>query len=147
MDKVNLRLIHSKQQGVYFSYCPHPVTIDKSKDWGEGNKQCFPKGVFFKHDENDANVVTHGVQPNEEGTAPVGWIKDYLGTFEKKPILIGETLQPGQTKEINTLDGLINYEVKVTSVMCYNRNEDGSADMNDVYVQSLENLEKNYYLG
>ena len=79
-----MRKVESNQRNVKFSFCPNPVTIDKSADWGEGNLQQFPNGVFLKHDP-DSDEITHGVQPNKEVTAPVGWTHD-LSNFKKLPI-------------------------------------------------------------
>lgn len=65
-----MRKVESKQRNVKFSFCIEPVTIDKSAEWGPGNVQNFPDGVFFKHDP-ETDEITHGVQPNSDKTAPV----------------------------------------------------------------------------
>lgn len=141
-----MRKLESKQKNVKFSYCPYPVTLDKSKDWGPGNIQSFPNGVFFKHNEND--IITHGVQPNDD--CPIGWFPsdldgvcffgDMNGLFDKAPIWIDETVLNNGNYIINTLDGSMDYEVKEPSHFCYN-NENGG----DTWIQTVEELKKNYY--
>jgi len=142
MDQ-KIRKVSSKQNDVHFSYCPHPVTIDKSVEWGDGNVQQFPNGVFLKHEENGSPNITHGVQPNEDSTAPVGWIKNHLGTYEKKPIFIGEKLEEGMVRQIDTLDGPIEYVVREPSIMCWNGDEE--PNLKDCYIQPIKNLEANYF--
>jgi hypothetical protein len=152
--KSKMKFIESKQKFQKFSWCPHPVTIDKSADWGPGNKQEFPEGVFLKH--QDACDVTHGVQPNTDKTAPVGWVKSDLttamyigstyGLFDKCPIWVeDETLKADTT--VNTLDGVIDYKYDplVPSVICYNGDASGP-NMADAWVQTVKNVEKNYVL-
>lgn len=147
--------IESKQKFQKFSWCPHPVTIDKSKDWGPGNMTEFPDGVFLKHDGSTGDV-THGVQPNADKTAPVGWIKSNLTAalmvpstyqyFDKSPIWIeDETLK--EDTVVKTLDGVIEYKYDplVASVICYNGCANGPY-MEDAWVQTVKNIEKNYVL-
>ena len=136
-----MRKIESKQKNIVFIYCKDPVTIDKSSSWGDGNIQNFPKGVFLKL--NVHSEVTHGVQPNEENTAPEGWLKGTRGIgYNKKPIWIGEKLFPGEIKIINTLDGQIEYNIGEDSYICYNGED--SPNIQDSWIQSVRELEKNY---
>lgn len=138
----SMKKIESNQRNIKFSFCSSPLTIDKSADWGEGNLQKFPNGVFLKHDESTFEI-THGVQPNNIGTAPIGWTFDNKG-FKKLPIWIGEKLFPGERRMINTLDGEITYLVAEDSYVCYNGIE--TPDLEDVWIQSVKELEKNYIL-
>ena len=137
-----MRKVESKQKDVKFSFCKEPVTIDKSSEWGEGNVQNFPNGVFFKHDSN-TDEITHGVQPNEKGTAPVGWTHD-LSNFKKLPIWIGKELEVGSITGMETLDGSINYEVTEPSYLCYNDNGNNEPNLSDSWAQTIEAVEKNY---
>lgn len=135
-----MKQIESNQRNVNFSFCESPVTIDKSAAWGEGNLQNFPNGVFLKHDAS--GDVTHGVQPKEDMSAPIGWLKDENG-FKKLPIWIGERLAPGTTKNLLTLDGPIDYLVAEDSFVCCN-DSDGIPNMKDSWVQSVAEINKNY---
>jgi hypothetical protein len=137
--------VESRQQSVNFSFCSHPVTIDKSAEWGPNNIQNFPNGVFLKHESDLNSPITHGVQPNEDNTAPVGWKKNEDGTYKKKAIFLYKILQPNQEVTIFTLDGAMDYQVNELSVICYNGDEE--PNLNDVYIQSIENLKKNYMYG
>jgi len=141
---MSIKKVNSKQNRVQFSFCPHPFTIDKSSEWGEGNKQLFPDGGYMKHESIGSINVTHGVQPNIYGTSPIGWLKNNDGTFRKQPIFIGEELKVGTTHELNTLDGVVSYEVKEPSILCYNGTTE--PNMKDVYVQSIKNLQENYFV-
>ena len=60
----------SRKGRVRHIYCAHPMTLDKSSSWGPGNVQHFPNGCFLQL--NEQGEVTHGVQANASGTAPVG---------------------------------------------------------------------------
>ena len=77
-----MRRIESNQRNVEFIYCSSPVTIDKSSEWGEGNLQNFPNGVFLKVKPENNTIVTHGIEPNKLGDCPTGWIEDSYG-FQK----------------------------------------------------------------
>ena len=134
----------SKQTGVSFIWCGSPVTIDKRAEWGDGgdNMQVAPNGAFLKL--KSQTEVSHLVQPNEEKTAPVGWIKgESPGLFDKSPIYIGEKIEAGQTVQISTLDGEMNYTTTELSVMCANE-KDGEPDLADQWVQKWSDVEKNY---
>jgi len=136
-----MRKITSQQRNVNFSFCPSPVTIDKSEEWGEGNVQEFPNGAYLKHD--DAGIITHGVQPNDNLTSPVGWISDDKG-YQKLPIWIGEYITDTRLVSLQTLDGVVNYQVNKPSYICYNGDE--KPNNKDCWVQSEEELIKNYNL-
>lgn len=138
--------ILSKQVAVPFVFCPSPVTIDKRADWGDNadNFQNGPKGAFLKM--KSPVLVSHLVQPKADKSAPVGWVQNPTGPglFDKAPIWVeDETLEVGAVKNLNTADGPIQYEVKKPSRVCYNE-RDGAADPDDAWVQSVEELEKNY---
>lgn len=137
-----IKKVESNQRNIKFSFCKEPVTIDKSSEWGDGNLQNFPLGVFFKHDLL-TDEVTHGVQPNETGTAPVGWVVDDSG-FKKLPIHIGKELVVGTVTGITTLDGDINYEVTEPSFLCYNDDGNNKPDLKDCWAQTLNSIQKNY---
>lgn len=136
------QLAYSNQKDVDFVFCPHPVTIDKSAEWGAGNIQQFPDGVFLK--KNAEGIITHGVQPNEDSTAPVGWEIQPDGFYTKKPIWFLETLVAGKNISLDTLDGPINYEVKEASVLVA-QDVDGQPNMKDTWVVSQEAFNRDYY--
>ena len=140
--KIQMKKVKSKQRNVKFSYCPSPVTIDKSSEWGEGNIQHFPNGVFFKHNEED--VITHGVQPNVDHTAPIGWKKQNNGLYEKSPIWIIEEVEAGRERSLLTLDGSFNYDIEEKSfLVCQDKN--GKKALNDSWIVKGKDLCKNYY--
>ncbi len=140
-----MRLIQSKQRNVAFVFCASPVVIDKRAEWGQdpSNLQQGPNGAFLKM--NSSTEVSHLVQPNEDKSAPVGWIQgDGPGLFTKSPIWVeDEVIQPGAKIQMMTLDGEINYEVKEPSVVCYNGDTSGP-NLADGWIQSMKNLTKNY---
>jgi hypothetical protein len=142
-----MKLIESTQRNVAFVFCGSPLTIDKRASWGENddNFQKAPNGAFLKM--KSETEVSHLVQPNADKTAPVGWVPgDNLGQFHKAPIWVDEEiLQPGTTKELSTIDGDIKYEVTAPSMVCYN-DLNGKPNLNDAWVQSVEQIEKNYVL-
>ena len=115
-----MRKTKSRQKKVKFSFCESPVIIDKSSSWGEGNLQNFPDGVFFKHDDKNCGVVTHGVQPNADKTAPIGWEINAKGTFDKLSIWVDKKVITEGTVTMQTKDGEINYEIKKPSCKVYN---------------------------
>ncbi len=141
-----MKRVLSKQTNVQFIFCPSPITIDKRAAWGSSheNLQHGPNGAFLKM--KSVTEVSHLVQPNEDKTAPVGWVKGSSpGLFSKSPIWVGEELQAGTVKVLNTFDGQIHYEVKKPSFVCFNE-PNGKVDDTDVWVQTKEELEKNYIL-
>lgn len=140
-----MKKIKSLQKDIKFSYCPNPVTIDKSDEWGEGNIQNFPNGVFLKHDE-ESDVITHGVQPNVgDNSYPEGWEKQADGLFKKKDIWFIRELEVGSTINIDTLDGEINYQVTVpSSLVC--QDKDGQPNEKDSSVIRNDQLNKSYDL-
>ena len=89
--------------------------------------------------------VSHLVQPNEDASAPIGWVAtDVPGRFDKAPIYIGDTIHTaGEVLELKTLDGDIKYEVKEDTVLCYNE-LNGEPNMKDVWPQPLAQIKKNY---
>lgn len=140
-----MRKIKSKQENVKFSYCPNPVTIDKSASWGDGGIQDFPNGVFFKHDPI-TDVITHGVQPNEDDSAPVGWYEYHKGVYNKLPIFVDDNaLSISSIVSINTLDGLINYVVNEPSRIVCNM-DNGVPNLKDCGVMTVKEIEKNYHI-
>lgn len=142
-----MKQIESTQRNVRFVFCPNPVTIDKRDEWGDNpeNMQQAPNGAFLKFSSD--TEVSHLVQPNDDRSAPVGWVVgDEPGAFHKAPIWVDEkVLQPGTTKELATLDGDIKYEVTEPSMVCYNDNG-GEPNLNDGWVQTVAQIEKNYIL-
>lgn len=140
-----MRRVTSKQSEVPFVWCSSPVVIDKRAEWGSdpSNLQSAPNGAFLKM--GSSTNVSHLVQPNESKTAPIGWVPgNGPGLFDKAPIWIEDTvLQPGETKQMKTRDGDLNYEVKEPAVVCYNGDANGP-DMTDGWVQTIANLKKNY---
>lgn len=137
-----MRKVISKQKDVDFVFCPYPMTIDKSADWGEGNIQVFPNGVFLKR--NKAGIITHGVQPNQNGNAPVGWVLQSNGFYTKQPIWYLETLEGGRIKKIKTLDGTVNYKVKNRSVLVA-QDKNNHPDLNDTWIIDLEIFNRDYH--
>jgi hypothetical protein len=139
-----MRQIQSKQRNVEFFFCPSPCTIDKSSEWGPGNHQVAPNGAFMKINEGDAKTISHLVQPNNDKTAPIGWVKTGFNSFDKAPIWVAESaLIVGETVHIDTLDGPINYEVKEEAYICAN-DLDGEPNPVDQWAQTRTNLDKNY---
>ena len=140
-----MRLIQSKQRNVPFVFCAAPIIIDKRREWGSdpSNLQNAPNGAFLKM--NSPTEVSHLVQPNADKSAPIGWVLgDGQGLFNKAPIWVeDEVLEVGTTKNMKTLDGELNYEVKEPAVVCYNGDET-VPNMADGWVQTVKNLQKNY---
>ena len=133
----------SKQRNVSFIFCSDPITIDKRKSWGESNDnlQIATNGAFLKM--KTPFEVSHLVQPNEDKTAPVGWVSVGDGLYNKLPIHIIRKVEAGEIVELNTLDGKITYECKeLSAIVCNDCN--GSPDENDCWIQSWENIIKNY---
>jgi len=111
---------------------------------GEENLQKAPNGAFLKFSSD--TEVSHLVQPNDDKTAPVGWVVgDKAGLFHKAPIWIGEVLEVGTTKELSTLDGDIKYDITEPSMVCYN-DRNGEPDLSDAWVQSIAQIKKNYII-
>jgi hypothetical protein len=142
-----MRKVESKQRSVLFVWCPSPVTIDKRAEWGKENAdnlQRAPNGAFLKM--SSPTEVSHLVQPNADKTAPVGWVpSDGPGLFNKAPIWVDQILRPGDFKHLRTLDGDIEYEIKEPSMVTYN-DRDGKANLEDGWVQTVANLQKNYFI-
>lgn len=139
-------LVKSRQCGVRFVWCDSPVSIDKRAAWGENhdNLQIARDGAFLKM--NDDFNVSHLVQPNADKSAPVGWVKtDVVGLFDKSPVYVVELVHAGKTVHVETLDGPMDYEVKEYSAVVCNY-KDGEPDLNDCWVQTVANLEKNYFI-
>jgi hypothetical protein len=141
-----MRKINSKQKAVQFIWCPDPITIDKRRSCGDDpqNIQIAQKGVFLKM--KNATTVSHLVQPNALSNAPVGWVMtDVPGLFDKSPIWISDEVIPAFTVvEIQTLDGLLRPFFDEPSMLCYNSKEDGSVDLDDVWLQKISDIQKNY---
>lgn len=137
--------VKSKQENVEFVYSPNPITIDKSKSWGEGSIQNFPNGAYLKLNDG---VVSHGVQPNDDNTAPVGWYKNKNGSYNKKDIFVVSLLpfksDDIKTVEISTLDGVMNYDIKKPSVIVA-QNVNGTPDLKDIWTMTLDDLNKFYH--
>lgn len=138
-----IHLVASTQKDVQFTFCESPMTIDKSDEWGPGNLQLFPKGAFLKHFAK--GLISHGVQPNENKTAPVGWVRGNLGLFDKSPIWILEALEVGKTHRISTLDGIIDYEAKEPAYLVC-QDFDGDPDYSDSWAMAKKELEKSYLI-
>lgn len=145
-----MKLVTSKQTNVVFSWCPNPTTIDKSASWGTDNLQEFPNGAFLKHDNH--GVITHGVQPNEDQTAPVGWrpLNSCIDgncpqtCYEKLPIWVhDETVYHESVVPLQTLDGLIKYKVTEPSVIVA-QDENGNPSEKDIWIMTIADLKKNY---
>ena len=144
-----MKLIKSNQTGIFFAFCPSPVTIDKRESWGpdETNFQQGPDGAWLKMSwKDDQWVVSHLVQPNADNSAPKGWIQGSgPGLFDKEPIWIDDSksFQIGEIIEMDTIDGPIKYEVKEPVAITYNGDENGP-DKRDGWVQTIANIKKNY---
>ena len=114
-----MKLVESHQKNVQFIFCPNPVTIDKSLEWGEGNLQVAKEYAFLKL-KDDGYTVANMVQSNENKTAPVGWITSVeikeKGFFDKKPIFVDDSriFQPDENVELDTLDGKMKYTSSVS---------------------------------
>lgn len=146
MKKNNtVRLIKSNQIASFLP-CKCPITIDKRKDWGdnENNFQRAPSGAFLKVGNNE---ITHLVQPNEDFTAPIGWRRYHIpvgDAYEKLPIWVStKAYVKGDVVTLDTADGLIVYDVKEESYICYN-DLNGEHNPADAWVQTRKELEKNY---
>ncbi|MDR2191229.1 MAG: hypothetical protein LBP53_08985 [Candidatus Peribacteria bacterium] len=139
-----MKKVFSKQRNVFFLFCPSPITIDKSSEWGPGNFQNAPDGAFLKVNEEEELSVSHLVQPNKEKKAPIGWSKVGPNLFDKVPIWVDEELLPiGKIISIKTKDGVMDYYVKEAAYRCYNEKA-GEADLDDCWVQTERELKKNY---
>lgn len=138
-----MKLVKSKQSKIKFIVIKSPITIDKSKDWGPGNFQNFPNGAFLKVEGEE---ISHGVQPEDDFSNPIGWIPNKeAGFFDKKPIWISDdTFEEGMIS-LSTKDGHIHYEVNEPCKVCYN-NLNNKADLTDAWVQTIDSLQKNYIL-
>jgi hypothetical protein len=131
----------SKQKDIKFSWCAMPVTVDLSSLWGEGNLQSFPSGVFLKHDAE--GTITHGVQPKEDNSAPVGWIRQEDGLYCKEGIWVLEKLEVGHTVNIDTLDGEMNCVITKPSYLVANGTPE-EPNQRDTWSQFTTDLVKNY---
>lgn len=139
------KILKSKQEKVLFIKNKYPFVIDKSKDWGPDSLQNFPNGGWLKL--NDKNEVLHGVQDIGDWSSLIGWEPDdneNYGYFKKSPIFLIKQLSLGKHK-IQTLDGIINYEVKENSYLVCNMIK-GLKDLNDIYIITKSELLKNYYI-
>lgn len=143
-----MKKISSKQRGIPFVYCQFPMTIDRSDIWGEGSVQNFPNGCFLKFEDN--GNVSWGVQPQEVNFAPVGWVIDRIkyGDIniyycDKEPIWVIEKLEVGKTKVVNSVDGVMKYEVNELSYLVC-RDEDDAPNLKDSYVISAKELKEKY---
>lgn len=134
----NMKKIIALQKNVTFVFCPHPVTIDKSKEWGEGNYQDFQNGVFLKINYENG-FISHGVQPSSDLKNPVGWIKTEGNKFSKKDAWYIKELKPNTTETIETID----YEVKEPAVLLC-QDLKGQANFKDMWVLPLRNFERFY---
>lgn len=142
-----IKLIISKQRSEFLP-CYSPVTIDKRKDWGDNsdNVQKADNGAFLKISNNE---VTHLVQPKEDFSAPIGWVKVEYSEhskilYSKLPIWVDmKPLREGEICTLQTKDGQIQYEIKEESYICYNDNN--GLDPSDPWIQTRKELEKNYY--
>lgn len=134
----------SKQRNVSFVFCADPLTIDKRSSWGENseNFQKAPNGCFLKM--KSSTEISHLVQPNDDKTAPVGWVPaSEEGLYDKQPIHILRKVNPGEFVTLTTLDGEIVYEVKEPSAVVCNDNA-GEPNEEDSWVQKWSDIEKNY---
>lgn len=141
-----MKLIQSTQVDQQFVMVTSPVTIDKSAEWGEGNLQKGPTGGFLKL--ADPLTVSHLVQPKPDFSAPIGWRPgSQPGLFTKNPIWVDEenVLQPGTKHSLMTADGPMEYEVNEPSMLCYN-DLDGEPNLDDVWIQKISAIRKNYVL-
>lgn len=129
------------QMGVTFIKCEHPFTIDKSAEWGEGNVQEFPNGGYLRIVEG---CVGWGVQPNADFTAPIGWVPNGKGTFDKLPIWVQDFIyKPTGFLPLLTKDGFISYEVKTPTVIVYNC-KNNRPDWQDSWAMPFADLVKRY---
>lgn len=141
-----MKKLNSKQKAVKFIYCANPITIDKRSSWGQdaANLQIAENGAFLKM-KNDFEV-SHLVQPNSKNDAPVGWIKtEVQSLFDKLPIYVSEeVILAGETKKVETLDGVMEYCLNEDAVLCCNSDENGDVNLADVWLQKISDLKKNY---
>lgn len=138
-----MKLIQSRQKDVTFIKCPDPVIIDKSKSWGPGNLQNGPGGAFLKM--KNPSTVSHLVQPNDDFSAPIGWV--YTGKenlYDKAPIYVGEKVLKGETKSLHTLDGFINYVADEDSFVVCNQ-VDEQPNLADSWLIKESQLKKDYF--
>ena len=97
--------------------------------------------MFLKR--NSKGIVTHGVQPNKESTAPIGWVLQPNGLYSKKPIWYLETLELGTVKGISTTDGFMNYEIKNPSVLVA-QDKNNQPDLSDTWVIDSDIFNRDY---
>jgi len=143
-------LVDSFQRYIMFFWLSSPTTIDKQADWGEGddNYQMFPNGTYLKASDGTGDIeISHGVQPNEAGTAPLGWTYNSPNRYDKLSIWVSHEIYPAGTKlTVKTADNVkpLEYICKKDSVLVANYLPSGEPNTDDVWVQTVENLEKNY---
>lgn len=143
------------QKSIRFVWCASPITIDKSKSWGEGNLQVANDGAYLRL-QDDFVTVSHLVQPNADKTAPIGWkpmVKPTVGVipgfFDKNDIWVvtdeGNNLLVLNNQEfkLKTLDGEMIYNITEPTVIVCNDNN-GEPNMEDAWVIKLKDFEKNY---
>lgn len=122
-----------------------------------GSKWEFPNGAFISHVGsnaiNDTPEFSHGVQPNADKTAPVGWKPtEFPGTFEKMDIWSDGVIVDPEIVSVITVccldapNGTKNYEVEEPSIITFNSNNDGSPNFADGWLQSLKGFESKYEL-
>lgn len=113
-----------------------PFTIDKSSEWGPGNIQEFLIGGFLKVNE-DGKTISHGVQPNKDFSAPVGW-EQVIGNTYKKLDIEADFVEPGPIL-VKTLDGQMQHENKFGGYICGNIGE-----VEDFWFVEKDKFEKLY---
>jgi hypothetical protein len=135
-----MKKVKSKQVAE-FVFCKDPMTIDKRASWGDSpdNFRRAPNGAFLKL---SGDKVANLVQPNEDFSAPVGWIHVEGRNFAKEDIWV-EEIEEGVTEvTLKTLDGPITYTISEPSVICYNGQDE--PNLKDCWIQTISNLKKNY---
>ncbi|MTB52196.1 hypothetical protein [Lewinella sp. W8] len=131
----------SRKGRIRHIYCPHPMTLDKSSSWGPGNVQHFPKGCFLQL--NDRGEVTHGVQANSTGKAPVGW-HHVEGEYFEKDLVWAE--QRSETSiRLTTLDGPMTYDnPSADGFVLYNSTPEGAPDYDDPWFMPAAKFHRVY---
>lgn len=122
-------------------FVEYPMTLDKSKDWGEGNIQEFPNGGFLQFQNGK---ITHGVQPNEDLSAPIGWVKtDEQDIFKKKNIYAVQNKFP--IVQLKTKDGDMEYQnPNKNGWVCFNQLENNTPDTTDSWFVTNDQFQKLY---
>ena len=135
-----MKRYRSLQPPARFVRFTSPMVLDRSAEWGPGSVQSFPNGAFLRLRSNDE--VSHGIQPNEDFSAPVGWEPTAKrGLFRKKDIS-AERIEGSGSIVITTLDGPVS--CPLPCYLCANLNYHGEPDPHDRWPRPVAEFEAAY---